>query len=780
LTSLAGGTKYYFFVKSQDAGNNWGYDYNITNGTTTYYTFTTPLDITPPTISGVASTTSRSAATITWSTDETADSQVIYGTTTAYGATTTLNSTLTRTHSVSLSSLLPSATYNFKVISSDASGNQATSSNYTFATESFDITDVTASTVSNTSMSITWNTNESATSQVEYSTFSDLSSSAFFPSTPSSAATSHAITLSSLSEGTTYYYRASSTDALSSNTTSQIYQFTTGDATAPAISTVASSPVADTTAVITWITDEPANSKVYYGSTSGTLTSSTDTDSTLTRNHSVTLSGLSYETVYYYQVVSSDGNSNTATSSEGSFTTLEQQINISQQTVTTTTIVSGGGGGSGSTGVPLAEVNNLKLELSAIKKERDDFRKENNDLKYRIIGVDLTGESLSPAEVISLVIDKFTEITDNLTESALTIQDQDAYQTQAEKLEKDIIPAVMSLRQLAKLVPPPKLKTEPKLEIGPTEAVVSWLTDKPATSVVYFSESKDYSEKLPDTYTNSAEDSKNYVEDHKITLKGLSPLTDYHYKLMSESEAGAKAYSSDFTFTTKSEMPVISSARAEKSSDTSILVTWRTNIPTNSAVIYTPIIAGKPDVKRSKSEGLPEFNKEHSVTISRLEPSTIYNLEISSSDHFGNVALKKLDSMSIAKDQTPPEIWQVRAESSILTGSTDKVQTIIYWKTDEPSTTKVIYEKGANVKENGEFTKSTMENEDLTLNHIAVITSWEPGVIYQFRAVSVDAFGNEAQSKTFTVLTPKQKATVLDLIINNFSDTFDWTKEIKF
>ena len=72
--------------------------------------------------------------------------------------------------------------------------------------------------------------------------------------------------------------------------------------------------------------------------------------------------------------------------------------------------------------MPLAEVNNLKLELSAIKKKADDLKKENDDLRGKIIGVNLTGESLSPTEVIGLVIDKFKEITDNLTESALTVQ----------------------------------------------------------------------------------------------------------------------------------------------------------------------------------------------------------------------------------------------------------------------------------------------------------------------------------------------------------------------
>ena len=69
---------------------------------------------------------------------------------------------------------------------------------------------------------------------------------------------------------------------------------------------------------------------------------------------------------------------------------------------------------------------------------------------------------MSPTEVIGLVIDKFKEITDNLTESALTVQDGEADQAQAEKLEKDIIPAVTSLRQLADLFLRQNLKQNQK------------------------------------------------------------------------------------------------------------------------------------------------------------------------------------------------------------------------------------------------------------------------------------------------------------------------------
>lgn len=93
-------------------------------------------DKTAPTISGVsASDITETSATITWTTDEPATSQVEYGPTTAYGSTASLDSTLVASHSVNLSGLTSSTTYHYKVKSKDASGNERVSGDYTFATE---------------------------------------------------------------------------------------------------------------------------------------------------------------------------------------------------------------------------------------------------------------------------------------------------------------------------------------------------------------------------------------------------------------------------------------------------------------------------------------------------------------------------------------------------------------------------------------------------------------------------------------------------------------------
>jgi hypothetical protein len=65
-------------------------------------------------------------------------------------------------------------------------------------------------------------------------------------------------------------------------------------------------------ATITWVTNEPATSRVDFGTTPDALTSQAE-DLQLVTGHSLTLTGLAANTTYYYRVTSIDGVSNGAT-----------------------------------------------------------------------------------------------------------------------------------------------------------------------------------------------------------------------------------------------------------------------------------------------------------------------------------------------------------------------------------------------------------------------------------------------------------------------------------
>ncbi|MBY0328737.1 peptidoglycan-binding protein [Patescibacteria group bacterium] len=199
-------------------------------------------------------------------------------------------------------------------------GGGGGSSNTASDTTAPTVSAVSSNTPGHITATITWNTNESADSQIEYGTTTGYGSLTTLDST---LVTSHSVTLTGLTANTTYHYRVISKDASSNTTTSSDYTFTTAlapDVVAPVLSAISAGSLAQTTAVITWTTNELSDSQVEYGTTTsyGSLTT---TDNTLVTSHSVSLTGLTANTTYHYRVISKDVSNNSATSTDRTFTT---------------------------------------------------------------------------------------------------------------------------------------------------------------------------------------------------------------------------------------------------------------------------------------------------------------------------------------------------------------------------------------------------------------------------------------------------------------------------
>lgn len=112
--------------------NNRGSSNNYATSTSDSIT----VDNSAPMISSIASSTGEFTATISWTTDEAASSRVDYGSTDSYGSSSS-TSALTTSHSISLTGLTAATTYHFRAQSTDAAGNIATSSDYTFSTTGY-------------------------------------------------------------------------------------------------------------------------------------------------------------------------------------------------------------------------------------------------------------------------------------------------------------------------------------------------------------------------------------------------------------------------------------------------------------------------------------------------------------------------------------------------------------------------------------------------------------------------------------------------------------------
>src|SRR3989338_1662988 len=89
---------------------------------------------------------------------------------------------------------------------------------------------------------------------------------------------------------------------------------TATDTTAPVISNINASATSDTAGTVTWDTDEASTSQVKYGTSSSSLDQTTTENTTTVTSHSVSITGLTANTQYFYQVVSKDAAGNSATS----------------------------------------------------------------------------------------------------------------------------------------------------------------------------------------------------------------------------------------------------------------------------------------------------------------------------------------------------------------------------------------------------------------------------------------------------------------------------------
>jgi hypothetical protein len=187
----------------------------------------------PPVIFNVASSTSFTTATITWSaTDDLAvsSSAFVYGLTTNYGS----SGLVTGNYLTNLSGLATGTKYFFKISATD-SGSQTTNFTGTFSTSPAP-PDTTPPVISNiqvltgiTTSTIKWNTNESADTQVNYGLTSGYGSNYF----DSAGVLSHTAPLSNLIPNTTYHYQIISTDGSGNSANTSDATFTTASDNVP-------------------------------------------------------------------------------------------------------------------------------------------------------------------------------------------------------------------------------------------------------------------------------------------------------------------------------------------------------------------------------------------------------------------------------------------------------------------------------------------------------------------------------------------------------------------
>lgn len=489
------------------------------------------------------------------------------------------------------------------------------------------------------------------------------------------------------------------------------------DTEAPIISNVQVTEVGESSVTITWETDEDADSLVNFGlqENYGILRQPVP-DKT---SHSITLDDLEPGRVYYFRVVSSDEDGN-------------QGISADYKVQTSGTPQTGDGDGNGQ-----AAAQGQGQGAQAGDGNSAQTQTETQTQPTTQVQTQTTQE----------IVDQINQITNP---------------QQLQEILNETVKAIEGITEDLTIVGPPTVIPET------TIATVEWVTDRPASGEVVFSQTRGFDGV---NFQFSQQSTGGNTSNHSIQLIGLTPYTEYSYKVRSTDEYGITGESDVFTFTTKALLPDIRNLRIVKVEEDSATLAWDTTVPAKALIEYQDLTTGEQN-----SVGRPTLASSHQMRISDLTLGTRYVAFVTAENSGGDRIRSQPITFITVRDIAAPIITNVTNESTIFPGSESRIQTIVEWSTDEPASCLMTYQEGVA----GGVDPFTIEKEEVEYleSHVEVIVDFAPATVYQFWLNCVDEAGNDVQSEDFVLFTPIQEKNIIDLILENFESTFGWVKNV--
>ena len=331
-----------------------------------------------------------------------------------------------------------------------------------------------------------------------------------------------------------------------------------------------------------------------------------------------------------------------------------------------------------------------------------------------------------------------------------------------QEIVNETVKAINGITEDLTIVGPPTVEPET------TTALVSWTTDRAASSQVVFTPSATFDGQ---TFQFAQSSTQGDTTEHQIRLIGLSPFTDYSFKVVSTDEFAITGESQVFDFQTKATAPEIRNLRVVKVEENAATLAWDTNVPAKALVEYQDQTTGA-----QSSVGRPTLATTHQMRLADLTLGTRYVAFVTAENSGGDRIQSQPIQFITVRDVQPPIIANVTNDSTLFPGSESRIQTIVEWVTDEPAACEMTYQEGAA----GASEEFIVEKELIEFNttHVEVITDFAPATVYTFWLSCNDEAGNNVVSEKFVLFTPIQEKNIIDIIIENFESTFGWVNNI--
>lgn len=618
--------------------------------------------------------------------------------------------------------------------------------------------------ITHNSFTVFWETDAYGTSVVN---FRRTTESAYQTLTVPAFTRAHQVTVPGpfkpLDINTEYDFTVSSIDR--SGVTSEIRQgrartFNRIDTEAP---TFLSDPVVtfvDTgIVVVEWSTSELSDSRGAINTTTD-LSVIRETNPILTKDHKVIFTGLLSDTRYYFQMTSVDPSGNPSQSKIDSIRTLNVSDAVAPDVLSITTIAADTA--LALIGWSTTEISDSRVLFGVTPDSLlREFYDPNHVYDHR---ASLTGLFPGTTYYYRVQSSDLAGNTSLLTPVAPALPKSFQTPTVADKTP----PAITQVA--ARLLPrPTPLAPKPVDDLLSTSTIaeISWNTSEAANTLVRFGQS-------PDLLLHSVENG-DFVRDHLIsTPPSLSRLFEGAIRVIYYEVSSTDASGNTSVYPQRGR-PRLSLVEAESSdvpaeviappsmgyiSDRIGIITWSTNIPTTSQVIYRQVtgVPGAPYQLATR----PRLTRNHVVIISNLVPGTSYeyfvhpfqtNNVVLTRVSNGFLVSPKPNSTSVlpggfgrfTTNLQPDTQAPVILRGPSVIGRNGNALTI-QWESDELSTSAVAYGVGPNLDQQTEV-------GDLVRNHVVTISGLDIGTTYSYRVQSVDPSGNGPSESALSIAT---------------------------